>query len=490
MQMGLRDSVLGGLSWSLASRVGTQAFQFVFQIILARLLTPQEFGVVGMLLIFIGFAQTLADCGLSSALVYDQNATDSQFSTVFWLQVAAGAILSAVFFTGAPLLASFYDTPALEPLSQLVAPIFLLQALGQTHSARLSKNFRFKQMAVVSVSSTFGSGAIAVVLAKLDYGVWALAWQALIATIITTGLLWFQSRWVPSLQFNRADALRLGKYGIYLLGHGSLNYWLRNADKLAIGKFLGAHDLGIYSRAYSLMLLPLNNISAVLGQVMFPALARLQNDAERFRSAYVSATRMIALVSFPLMTGVASLCEPLVLFLLGDKWSEVIPVLQILSFVGLIQSVVFPVGWIFTALGKTKDQFYLSILLSLIFVVLVGVGILYGIVGIALGYACWTVISGWLNLHIAGRYVALSVMTVVVSLVRILGMALVMGALVFGVDQTVLSGSPTLLRLTCGAILGVTSYAAMCFLSKDATFQELSGYLSSRLSLPIRVFSR
>lgn len=478
--MSLKERVANGLSWSVASRISSQAFQFVFQITLARLLSPNEFGTVGMLLVLIGFAQTVADFGLSSALIYEQEVSDVKFSTVFWLQVIAAAHISVLFYFAAPLIAGFYAAPILDPLTRFVAPIFVVQAIGQTHSALLSKNFEFKKLAVCAICSTFLSGGLAVFLALRGYGVWALAWQSMAAAAVSSLLLWLQSGWHPILSFSLDHAKRLGKYGIYLLGHGGLNYWLRNADKLAIGKFIGAHELGIYSRAYGLMLLPLNNISAVLGQVMFPTLAQLQNDPIRFRIAYLTATRMIALVSFPLMAGVAVLCDPLILFLLGEKWIEVVPILQVLSVVGLMQSIVFPVGWIFTSLGKTREQFHLSIILSCAFVGTVGIGLVFGVLGVAYAYAAWTILSGYLNLRIAGGYIGVSPSTILLSTTRIVGMTVAMAIFVFAVDQAASTGLAPSARLLAGTLIGVTSYGIMCLFSKDPASQQLLSYVSAR----------
>ena len=273
---------------------------------LARLLTPEEFGVVGMLLVFTGFAQVLTDGGLNSALIYKQEITERHRSTVFWIQSQLAQHFLLSFFWAAPMIAAFYSFPLLTPLSRLVACVFLIQAIGLTHYALLTKEFRFRALAAISFGSTILSGTVAVVVAWYGYGIWALVWQLLVAAAVATCLLWIISSWRPRLIFDGRAAMELGRYGIYLIGHGSINYWLRNGDNLLIGKFLGARDLGIYSRAYSLMLLPINNISGVVGQVMFPALAQLENEQSHFISLYLKATRLIALVSFPMMVGVAA----------------------------------------------------------------------------------------------------------------------------------------------------------------------------------------
>jgi len=471
--MTLRQNVLRGLSWSFASRLGSQFFQLAFSIALARLLSPREFGLIGMLLVFTGFAQALADGGLCSALIYRQDVSEVHRSTAFWIQTGAGALLSVLFFLSAPFIAAFYNAPALDPLSRLLSFTFIIQALGLVHNALLMKEFRFKALACVTVSATMISGGAAIIMALNGYGVWALAWQGLVSTAATTLLLWIVSPWRPHAIFRRNVAAELGRYGIYLLGHTSLNYWMRNGANLLIGKSIGAHALGIFARSYTLMLLPLNNISSVLGQVMFPALARVQNDIPRFRQHYLTATRMIALVTFPLMIGIAVLSEPLILFLLGKRWAEVVPILRILSLVGMFQSIIVPVGWVFTALGKTREQFRLSILLGILFVIAMAAGVRFGLLGVTYAYAGWTLISGWLNLRLIGNYIELPAPAVVTAVLPITLIAGAMGFAVGMIDAGPAHAWSFIARLLAGFLAGLGSYAALCLALRNETFEEV-----------------
>lgn len=478
--MSLTARIARGLSWSLASRICTQGFQFVFSIVLARLLTPADFGVVGMLFVITGFAQAVSDAGLSSALIYDQESDEARFSTVFWLQLCAGAGICAIFVIAAPFIAQFYEMPLLKPFAEITALIFVIQALGQSHSAMLSKELRFKELAIVTVTATLLYGISSVLLAVKGYGIWSLVWPGLISSAVSTTLLWSLTRWRPRFTFDRSAAKALGRYGIYLLGHTSINYWLRNGDKLVIGRVLGAHDLGIYTRAYSLMLLPLNNIGAVLGQVMFPELAKLQADLPRFKSYYLSAIRLIALIMFPLMIGIAALCEPLILLLLGPQWKEVVPVLQVLSLVAILQSIVFPVGWIFTGLGKTKEQFQLSLLLGVLFVLTIGTGIWFGIMGVVYAYTVWTLLSAWLNLRLAGSFIRLPLSEILRGIAGTLVMAILMGAIVLSLDRGLLLGAPNYLRVGFGFATGFSSYLALCILTKDKVFAQFTRLVLQR----------
>lgn len=472
--MSLTEKVVSGVSWSVASRVISQGLKFGFLVALARLLGPGVFGIFGMLIVFTGFAQVLADGGLNEALVQNQQTTDRHYSTVFWLQLAIGASLSLIFFFGSSLIADFYSTPILGSLTRLASCIFLIQAAGNVHSAICLKQFQFRKLTIINVMATFVSGLIAVNLALRDYGVWALAWQSVAFAGTTTGLLWIQCKWRPRLFIDREAAARLGRYGIYLLGHGTFNYWLRNLDNLLIGKFLGGRQLGIYAQAYQLMTLPNHNIGGVIGQVMFPALAQIQNDLPRFKDAYFRATCMIAIISFPLMTGMAVLSEPLVLALFGDKWTEAIPIIRVFSFIGLFQSIVFPVHWIFGTLGKTKEEFQLTIFVTPIFIVAIVIGLQYGIFGVACAYAVWALLEGMLSLHIALQYVNLTVSDIFMGVARIAVVTGIMGIGVLALDSTLFSTWPLAVRLVAGVSAGMSCYLALFLLIKDQTFTELT----------------
>ena len=292
--------------------------------------------------------------------------------------------------------------------------------------------------------------------------------------MFVTCFIWIQSKWRPRFIFDWNVAAELSQYGIYLLGFSSLNYWLRNLDNLLVGKFLGAHQLGVYGRAYQVMLLPITNVAAVIGKAMFPALTQIQNDIPRFRRSYISATCAIAFVTFPLMIGIAVLSEPLIFVAFGSKWAEVIPILRVLSLVGLLQSVIHPVGWVFNALGETKAQFKLGILGALPFVIAIGIGIQFGVLGVAYGYAVWAIFDGWLSLHIAGKYIDMTISSFLLGIARISFMAAIMGIIVFCLDSTFFYVWSPPARLFTGISVGVGSYFALSLLMKDETFAELA----------------
>ncbi len=418
-----------GMSWNLVSRVFLQIVQFAVTVITAHILSPNDFGRVALILVFSGFVQVLADLGLNSALIHADRLSDLEISTAFWLQVLVGAAMSLVFFLAAPALASFYGDPDLSSLTRLLSGVFVLQALGQTQIAMAQREYRFKIVAISNIIASVLSNSVCICLAISGFGATALALQIVLNAGLLTMLMWNFSAWRPIFAFSKETLKYVLHYGGFLSGHTILNYWLRNADNLLIGKFIGVFELGLYSRAYALMMMPLNTIGIVVGQVMFPIMSRLREDMDAFRRVYLSAISHIALITFPLMTCMAVSSDEIISITFGANWIGAAAVLRILSLVGLVQSIVYPVGWVFTALGKTKDQFYITVSLMVPFAVLIIFGLKYGILGVTAGYAIWAVISCVVNLKVAMKIIDVSVLDLIGSIRKLIISTSVAGAL-------------------------------------------------------------
>lgn len=406
--MNLKKQTISSMFWSFIGHFLVQFFNFIFILILARLLTPREFGLIGMIAIFTGFATIFGDLGLGAAIIQKLEITFLHIVSVFWINVLVGVLLTAIFIGFAPVISKFYGEPILYSLTILIAFNFLIRSFGVVPGNILTRDLKFKELALANIISILISGIVSIFLAWKGFGVWALAWQGIIASIILTlGYIIF-CKWRPEFKFNYSYLKELTGYGANLLGHSTINYWLRNLDSLLIGKFIGSTELGLYTRAYSLMLLPLNNISAVIGRVMFPVLTKLQNDLVQFKQVYLQVTRLIALITFPLMFLLFVISEPLILIIYGEKWEGVIPIFKYLCLVGLVQSIVFPVAWIFQAIGRTDIQFRLTLGLGVLFVTAMLIGINFGLMGIVYAYIIISLPSAYLNLKYAGKLINLN----------------------------------------------------------------------------------
>jgi O-antigen/teichoic acid export membrane protein len=396
------------LKWSGAGQIIRQLFQFVLFIILARLLDPEDFGLIAIITLFSNFVQLVSDMGFGSALIQKTKVEQEHLDSVFWMNVLIGVFATILFIVAAPMLSFLYNKPILKNLTSLVALNFTIASFSVVQRSLLYKAMNFKLIALIDMSSIFISGIVSIIAALSGYGVWSLVVQLLTFQSIQTIGLWCFSSWRPQKRFSLNSLRELSGYGLHLTGFNIFNYWVRNGDNFLIGKLLSAHALGIYSRAYSMMTLPVLQMTDFISQVMFPALSSIQNDIEEFKRVYLKAVRAIALVTCPMMAGLVVAAKPFILVLFGEKWHEVIPVFQILCIVGLIQGVGSTVGWIYTSLGRTDTMFKWGIFSGIIYISSFVIGIHWGILGVAIAYA----LSGYFILWypswaIPGRFINL-----------------------------------------------------------------------------------
>jgi PST family polysaccharide transporter len=323
------------------------------QIVLARLLTPQDFGAIALITVITGFAAIFAEFGLGAALVQQRDLSHAEISSAFRLSAVLGAGLSILLWAAAPLVERFYAVRGLAGLARLLSVAFFLSALGTVPRALLQRDMRFRALARADVlATTFGVGT-SIGLAAFLHDPVALAVGTLASVLVGSIALWACQRDFSWLRASPRHAGQLLAYCGNLVGFTVINYWARNIDNLLIGKLIGPTALGLYSRAYTLMLVPINQIVGAVSPVILPMLASLQDDPERFRRAYLSALRAITFVAFPAMAGLAVTAYSSVLVLFGPRWVESVPLVRTLAWVGVLQSVTNPTGLILVATGRT-----------------------------------------------------------------------------------------------------------------------------------------
>jgi len=478
--MSLKQRTVAGIAWSTAARVIQQVIQFSLSVILARLLVPEDFGLVGMVAVFLGFANLFGEFGFGSALVYRPDLQPIHSVSVFWINIAAGVVIAALFWIGAPYVARFYGTPALEQITQAVGLNFVLSAGSIVPLALLRRSMSFNRIAVLNVSATLIAGSVAIFLAYTGFGPWAIVAQGLVSAAATSLLALTLAGWRPSLQFSASAVRELLGYSSNLVGFGIVNYWARNADHLLIGKFLGSFSLGIYSRAYALMLLPISEVISVLSTVMFPALSSIQQDKARVKSIYLRAMPMIGLVAFPMMLGLLVVAEPFILTLFGEQWIAVAPLLRILCIVGVIQSMCSPTGWIYTSQGRTDWMFWWGIGGSGTLILGIVVGVLHGTAqAVAFCYLLANVLICYPCIAIPGRLIGLRFWEVARAVLGPLVCASLMAVIVWGAGTLLPATWPPVARLATLVALGVVSYTALVLGSRLAVVAELRDLLES-----------
>lgn len=328
----LRQKTKSGLLWSSVERFSNQGIQFLFSIVLARLLTPEDYGIVAMVVIFFAIAQTFVDSGFSSAIVRKKDRTESDLSTCFYFNIFVGLGFYILLFLCSPFIADFYDQPILSPIVKISGLTVLINSLCIVQQAQFTIRIDFKTQAKITLTSTVISGILGILLAYLGYGVWALVWQGVTGSFVRMILFWILSKWRPRESFSKDSFHYLFGYGSKLLASGLLDTTYNNIYPIVIGKFYSPAQLGNFSRAQGWASLPSSNITGVLQRVTFPVLTEIQVDDERLATSYRKLLRMSAFVVFPLMMLLAAVASPLVRVVITAKWDACVPYLQIICF--------------------------------------------------------------------------------------------------------------------------------------------------------------
>jgi O-antigen/teichoic acid export membrane protein len=482
----LRQQTIRGIGWSGAGQGFQQAFRFVLLIVLARLLEPEDFGLVGMVAVFTGFASVFQDGGFGAALVHRQSLNEAHRSSVFWINILTGVVLAGILAAGAPIVARFYGEPTLALIITVTALDFVLRSFGLVQAALLKKHMRFRDLAVLEACGVAVGGIVGVGAALYGFGVWSLVFQTLAYSAVRSALLWVRSSWRPEVRISYRALKELVGFSMNLLGFNVFRYWVRNADNLIIGKFLGSAALGVYTRAYSLMLLPVTQMSTVVGRVMFPALARLQHDLPRMKRVFLQANRLIALVTVPMMLGLVLVAEPFVITLLGAKWVEVIPVLQVLALVGVTQPMTATTGWLYTACGKTRQQFHWGIFGGTLSIAAFLIGVRWGVVGVATAYLIRTYLLWYPAIAVPGSFVRLDFREYLGNLLPVFGCGAVMAVGVAATDWLLGDRVSPAVELSTLVGVGAAVYLAVLVVAKVDVLREFVNVVASRRRGPTR----
>lgn len=426
--MSLQQRAASGVKWSTVSQAGRQVMQLATTLVLARLLSPDDFGLASMALVVVGFVLLFKDLGTAAAIIQRRELSPELLSSVFWVNVLFGALASAAIFAAAPLLAAFYREPQVTPLIQALSVSFLLSSLGVLQQALLERDLAFDRLAKAELAAVVAGALGGIGGALAGAGVWSLVVQSILMAGVTSLMLWLSARWRPRLYCSWREIRPLLGYSLNLVGFNTFNYLARNADYLLIGRFLGAAPLGYYTLAYRIMLYPIQNIAAVIGRVVFPVFAQVQDDHGRFRQGYLRVIGMIALVTFPLMLGLLLLSEPLVAALFGPQWAPVATLLMIFAPLGLAQSIGTTVGTIYQAKGRTDLLLYWGVASGLCVVTAVALGLRWGVLGVAGAYAAASFLLAYPSFAIPLRLIDLPTLELGRALWRPCASALVMAA--------------------------------------------------------------
>jgi O-antigen/teichoic acid export membrane protein len=379
----LRTKVAGGLRWKLLSQVVGLVSQTIVAIVLAHLLTPKEFGLAAMALVFTALTTIFTDLSLGAALVQRPQITEHDRSTVFWTSVGASLVVAAIWVAVSPLVGDFFSNSAVVPLFAATGASALLWGIAGTQIALLTRSLDFRSLELREIGGTLTGGIAAIALAATGAGAWAIVGQNLITAGVSALLVWRLSTWRPRFVYSRDSLRTLGSFGIKTLFSRLMSYANSYADNLLVGRFLGTVSLGVYSIAYSVMYLPTTRVAAPIQQVLFPAFSRLQHDSAALGRSWVRGMQLIAVVNASACLGMAVVAPDFVPVVFGHKWLAAVPVIQLLSLAGAAESLK-TLNWsVLQAVGASGLLARLMMFATIVTVGAFAVGLRWGVVGVA-----------------------------------------------------------------------------------------------------------
>lgn len=463
----VKQETLTGVKWSAIERFSVQGIQFFLSILMARLLTPEDFGAIAMLGVFIAVSNSFVDSGFGNALIRKQNRTDVDYSTVFYFNIVVSFLCYVILYFLAPQIAQFYSMPILCPVLRVQALSLILNSLCAIQMTRLTIAIDFKGIAKRSLYSVVISGIAGVVMAYCGMGIWALVYQGILATLINVVFLWTYSKWRPSWLFSRDSFRELFSYGSKLLAAGLLNTIYNNLNPLVIGRYFSAQDLGFYNRGTHFARFPSTNVYDVLQRVTFPVMAKIQDDDEHLIRVYRKYISFTCMSIFFLCTLLAALGKPIILLVLSEKWEASIVYLQIYCFAAMF-SHLNPLN---TSLLKVKGRsgllLRLEVIKKAISITILFLSIPFGVIGICVTKVLYCQIAIIVNTYYTGKFFHLGYLAQVKDFIVFFFCSVIACIPAYLVTLTDL---PCFVMVAIGIILSTTIYWLM--LRKNLVMQE------------------
>ena len=471
MPESLKNKTVKGTIWSTLERFSVQGIQFIVMIIMARILTPEDYGLVGMIAIFIAVSQSLIDSGFSQALIRKQDRSEVDNSTVFYFNIGVGIILYLLLFICAPLIASFYNEPQLIPITRVIGLSLVFNSLAVVQRALLTVRLDFKTQAKATFVGAVLSGIIGISMAYTGFGVWAIVWQQIANLATVTVLLWILSHWKPIWAYSWRSFRELFNFGSKLLASGLLNTVFNNIYLIVIGKFFSASNLGYYTRAHQFTDFASSNITGIFQRVTYPVLSTIQDDDARLADVYRRLLKTSAFIVFPLMMGMAAVAKPMILSFLTREWLFSAVLIQILCF----SQMWYPVHAINLNLLQVKGRSDLFLRLEIIKKTIIAVTLCltlpFGLIPMCWGMLANSIVALVINTHYTGKLIHLGFFSQMKDLIPTLILSTTMGVIVYTTVSAIHINS--WLCLGIGTVEGILIYVIAAKILRFREFSEL-----------------
>lgn len=465
-----KTEVLYSLIWKLMERGGTQGIQFIVTVVLARLLVPEEFGLIVLATIFISIAKIFVETGFNTALIQKKEADEIDFSSVFYLSIMVAGLLYLCLFLSSPYIALFFNQPEFTNVLRVLSLILFFGAINSIQIAIISRNLQFKKLFISSIGAVVLSGVVGIVMAYANFGIWALVSQQLTNQIVITIILWFTVKWRPLIVFSITRVKRLFSFGWKLLVSGILDTLTSNLTNLLVGKIYSPTALGFYNRGEQLPSLIVNNVDGSIQSVMLPTLSKYQENTQRVKEIARRSIVTSSFIIFPMMVGLAVIAEPLIELLFTEKWLSAVPFLQISCAVYALWPIHTMNLQVMNALGRSDLFLKLEIVKKILSVAILIISLQFGIYALVWGGFISSVLSTFINAYPNRKLIKYSFAEQWRDLVPSLLLSLVMGFIVYTIHWFELY---KLLTLIIQIVLGIIIYVGLAKIFKLECYSYL-----------------
>lgn len=488
MEQTLKQKALSGTKWSSILQFGRYGISFFLSIVLARLLDPEEFGLIGMLTIFTVIAQIFINSGLSSAIIRDKTAVEKDFSTVFYFNLCVSLLFYAVLYFAAPTIANFYEEPILIKLTRWVALVFVINAFGLVQNAILVREIDFKTQSISHLSGLAVSVLVGGFMAFQGHGVWSIVGQVLSQAIVTNTLLWILSQWKPRDGFSFASFKKLWAFGSKILATTLVTQVIDNIDTILIGKLFSAQNLGFYTRAKSSREIPQNIFRGVLGSVSFSVLSNVNDSLTELRRIHLRFLKLAAFLIFPVVLGLIAAAKPFVIVLYSDKWLPSVPILQIIAFFAITYTLGVLFSQTLMALGKAGKYFQLNVVKRIISLLALPVGLFFGLYPFFIALVILGFIGFLLDLIFIGKELNISLIDYFIVLIKYFFPAAFMMCAVYGLSLLPIQSMHALLIIQI--FTGILIYWLFSVIFKVEEYYEIRNIIKTKVNQLLTKFRR
>lgn len=475
--MSLKNKVLVGIFWTYSQQFGTQLISFIVSIFLARILLPEEFGLIGMIAIFMGIGNALFDGGMTSSLIRSGDLEESDFSTVFIFNLLVSIGVYLIIFTSAPFIADFYHQPILTNVTRVYALSFVFSAFGSVQNTKLTRTMNFKRQALLSIPSLLAGSIAALIMAFKGFGVWSLVGMTLVNTFVLSCVLWITSPWKPSLLFSKEKFKLHFNYGYKLSLSSILDIIFTNIYQIVIGRFFSANVVGYYTRANQLMMMPVGNVSTALNKVAFPLFAELQNDEERLRSAYRRIMLLVLYIISPIIVFMLVLAEPLTVFLFTEKWLPMVPIFQVICLSGLLYPLHLYNLLILQVKGRSDLFLKLEVIKKVLLTIVIFISFYFGLYGLLWGQLIFSILALFINTYFAGTMINYTAKQQLLDMLPLGGLIIFVGFALYFMDMYFFSDYINIFRLILGTISGLVLYVVLSYMLKIDSLVEIKNII-------------